>query len=152
MPFDILFQGTLMVTDVKGRGKPCKRRVFLFEQLVIFSEPFERKTDWTVYIYRHSIKVLCTSSYTCPSIGSHLFVCLSACLLLSLCSSVSVCVSVFVLVTPVCTLFRPITWATMMVWMVTLVSSLSSQTRGTSLKSTLSPPPPRTGRKNGCQL
>ena len=86
-----------MVTDVKGRGKPCKRRVFLFEQLVIFSEPFERKTDWTVYIYRHSIKVLCTSSYTCPSIDlvpifSSAFLsfflfarlCLSVCLFLSL--------------------------------------------------------------------
>ena len=151
MPFDILFQGTLMVTDVKGRGKPCKRRVFLFEQLVIFSEPFERKTDWTVYIYRHSIKVLCTSSYTCPSIDL-VPIFLSACLSFFLFARLSVCVSVFVLVTPVCTLFRPITWATMMVWMVTLVSSPSSQTRGTSLKSTLSPPPPRTGRKNGCQL
>ena len=45
-----------MVADPETR-KPCKRQVFLFEQLMIFSEPFERKLDWTVYIYRHSIKV-----------------------------------------------------------------------------------------------
>lgn len=45
-----------MVADSETR-KPCKRQVFLFEQLMIFSEPFERKKDWTVYIYRHSIKV-----------------------------------------------------------------------------------------------
>ena len=46
-----------MVSDPETR-KPCKRQVFLFEQLMIFSEPFERKLDWTVYIYRHSIKVM----------------------------------------------------------------------------------------------
>lgn len=45
-----------MVADPETR-KLCKRQVFLFEQLMIFSEPFERKLDWTVYIYRHSIKV-----------------------------------------------------------------------------------------------
>ena len=53
-----------MVSDPETR-KPCKRQVFLFEQLMIFSEPFERKLDWTVYIYRHSIKVMrqCTEKY-----------------------------------------------------------------------------------------
>lgn len=54
---NLIMQDTLMVMDLKEKSKPCKRRVFLFEQLVIFSEPFERKTDWTVYIYRHSVKV-----------------------------------------------------------------------------------------------
>ena len=54
--FFFLFQDTLTVADPETR-KPCKRQVFLFEQLMIFSEPFERKLDWTVYIYRHSIKV-----------------------------------------------------------------------------------------------
>ncbi|EDO43753.1 predicted protein, partial [Nematostella vectensis] len=53
---NLVLQDTLMVMDVNAKAKPVKRRVFLFEQLVIFSEPFERKTDWTVYIYRHSIK------------------------------------------------------------------------------------------------
>ncbi|RMX44252.1 hypothetical protein pdam_00005282 [Pocillopora damicornis] len=52
----LIMQDTLMVSDPETR-KPCKRQVFLFEQLMIFSEPFERKLDWTVYIYRHSIKV-----------------------------------------------------------------------------------------------
>ncbi|XP_068751668.1 kalirin-like isoform X6 [Montipora capricornis] len=52
----LIMQDTLMVADPETR-KPCKRQVFLFEQLMIFSEPFERKLDWTVYIYRHSIKV-----------------------------------------------------------------------------------------------
>ena len=46
-----------MVVDPET-PKPCKRQVFLFEQLMIFSEPFERKLDWTVYIYRNSIKVI----------------------------------------------------------------------------------------------
>ncbi|XP_015772147.1 PREDICTED: rho guanine nucleotide exchange factor 25-like, partial [Acropora digitifera] len=52
----LIMQDTLTVADPETR-KPCKRQVFLFEQLMIFSEPFERKLDWTVYIYRHSIKV-----------------------------------------------------------------------------------------------
>ncbi|KAK2561484.1 Kalirin [Acropora cervicornis] len=51
----LIMQDTLTVADPETR-KPCKRQVFLFEQLMIFSEPFERKLDWTVYIYRHSIK------------------------------------------------------------------------------------------------
>ena len=46
----------MTVADPETR-KPCRRQVFLFEQLMIFSEPFERRKDWTVYIYRHSIKV-----------------------------------------------------------------------------------------------
>ena len=61
-----------MVLDPETR-KTCKRQVFLFEQLMIFSEPFERKLDWTVYIYRHSIKV----------IRPRLVICKSPCLLLS---------------------------------------------------------------------
>ncbi|CAH3018961.1 unnamed protein product [Porites evermanni] len=52
----LIMQDTLMVVDPET-PKPCKRQVFLFEQLMIFSEPFERKLDWTVYIYRNSIKV-----------------------------------------------------------------------------------------------
>ena len=57
IPFLVCFQDTLMVVDPET-PKPCKRQVFLFEQLMIFSEPFERKLDWTVYIYRNSIKVI----------------------------------------------------------------------------------------------
>ena len=64
----IVFQDTLMVADPETR-KPCRRQVFLFEQLMIFSEPFERKLDWTVYIYRHSIKVPSTLYSDHPLVG-----------------------------------------------------------------------------------
>lgn len=53
----LILQDILQVTDYKAKTKPAKRRVFVFEQMIIFTEPFERKTDWTVFIYRHSIKV-----------------------------------------------------------------------------------------------
>ncbi|XP_046859404.1 kalirin-like isoform X4 [Xenia sp. Carnegie-2017] len=52
----LILQDILQVTDYKAKTKPAKRRVFVFEQMIIFTEPFERKTDWTVFIYRHSIK------------------------------------------------------------------------------------------------
>ena len=65
-----------MVSDPETR-KPCKRQVFLFEQLMIFSEPFERKLDWTVYIYRHSIKVMrqCTEKYNFYNLLKTLLIC-----------------------------------------------------------------------------
>ena len=54
---DLILQDIVQVADYKAKTKPAKRRVFVFEQMIIFSEPFERKKDWTVFIYRHSIKV-----------------------------------------------------------------------------------------------
>ena len=54
---DLILQDIVQVTDHRAKTKPAKRRVFVFEQMIIFSEPFERKKDWTVFIYRHSIKV-----------------------------------------------------------------------------------------------
>jgi triple functional domain protein len=54
---DLILQDIVQVIDYKAKTKPAKRRVFVFEQMIIFSEPFERKKDWTVFIYRHSIKV-----------------------------------------------------------------------------------------------
>ena len=53
----LLMQETLFVANAKTKSRPQERRVFLFEQLLVFSEPFERKSDLTVYIYRHSITV-----------------------------------------------------------------------------------------------
>ncbi|XP_043098299.1 rho guanine nucleotide exchange factor 25 [Puntigrus tetrazona] len=42
-------------------SRPKERRVFLFEQLVILSEPIDRKKDFSLpgYIYKNSIKISC---------------------------------------------------------------------------------------------
>eukprot|EP00794_Sanderia_malayensis_P017293 gene17293-19023_t len=53
----LILQDSLYVANAKTRSKPEERRVFLFEQLLVFSEPFERKSDFTVFIYRHGIKM-----------------------------------------------------------------------------------------------
>uniref|UniRef100_A0A672L5V9 Rho guanine nucleotide exchange factor 25 n=1 Tax=Sinocyclocheilus grahami TaxID=75366 RepID=A0A672L5V9_SINGR len=44
-----------------------ERRVFLFEQLVIFSEPIDRKKGFSVpgYIFKNSIKISCLGVETC---------------------------------------------------------------------------------------
>ena len=57
MYFSVSPQESLFIANAKTRVRPQERRVFLFEQLLVFSEPFERKRDLTVYIYRHGIKV-----------------------------------------------------------------------------------------------
>lgn len=50
-----------MVSDPEGRqlGRMKERRVFLFEQLVIFSEPLEKKKGFSLpgFLYKNSIKV-----------------------------------------------------------------------------------------------
>ena len=51
------FQESMFVCNAKSRTKPQERRLFLFEQFLVFSEPFERRSDFTVFIYRHGIKV-----------------------------------------------------------------------------------------------
>lgn len=50
-----------MVSDPDGGhvGRMKERRVFLFEQLVIFSEPLEKKRGFSLpgFLYKNSIKV-----------------------------------------------------------------------------------------------
>lgn len=50
-----------MVSDPDGGhlGRMKERRVFLFEQLVIFSEPLEKKKGFSLpgFLYKNSIKV-----------------------------------------------------------------------------------------------
>ncbi|XP_066440511.1 rho guanine nucleotide exchange factor 25 isoform X2 [Eleutherodactylus coqui] len=59
----LLQQDTFMVTEPEcgflTRGK--ERRVFLFEQLVIFSEPIDKKKGFSLpgYIFKNSIKISC---------------------------------------------------------------------------------------------
>lgn len=46
-----------MVSDTEGRMK--ERRIFLFEQVVIFSEPLDKKKGFSLpgFVYKNSIKV-----------------------------------------------------------------------------------------------
>ncbi|XP_071990963.1 rho guanine nucleotide exchange factor 25 isoform X3 [Engystomops pustulosus] len=59
----LLQQDTFMVTEQDcsflTRGK--ERRVFLFEQLIIFSEPIDKKKGFSLpgYIFKNSIKISC---------------------------------------------------------------------------------------------
>ncbi|KAM8883086.1 triple functional domain protein-like isoform 4-T4 [Synchiropus picturatus] len=55
----LLLQDTFVVTDAEGRTR--EQRVFLFEQLVIFSEPTDKKKGFSLpgFLYKHSIKMSC---------------------------------------------------------------------------------------------
>lgn len=57
----LLLQDTFMVSDPDGglHGRMKERRVFLFEQLLIFSEPLEKKKGFSLpgFLYKNSIKV-----------------------------------------------------------------------------------------------
>uniref|UniRef100_A0A1A8QPB2 Trio Rho guanine nucleotide exchange factor n=1 Tax=Nothobranchius pienaari TaxID=704102 RepID=A0A1A8QPB2_9TELE len=59
----LLLQDTFQVSDPEGGllGRMKERRVFLFEQLVIFSEPLDKKKAFSLpgFLYRSSIKVSC---------------------------------------------------------------------------------------------
>ncbi|XP_024597492.1 LOW QUALITY PROTEIN: triple functional domain protein [Neophocaena asiaeorientalis asiaeorientalis] len=59
----LLLQDTFLVTDQDTGLLPrCKeRRVFLFEQIVIFSEPLDKKKGFSVpgFLFKNSIKVSC---------------------------------------------------------------------------------------------
>ncbi|XP_074836209.1 rho guanine nucleotide exchange factor 25 isoform X2 [Carettochelys insculpta] len=59
----LLQQDTFWVTELDGGFLPRsrERRVFLFEQLVIFSEPLERRRAFAppAYLFKSSIKVSC---------------------------------------------------------------------------------------------
>lgn len=57
----LLLQDTFMVSDADSSllGRMKERRVFLFEQLVIFSEPLDKKKGFSLpgFLYKNSIKV-----------------------------------------------------------------------------------------------
>ncbi|XP_030003267.1 triple functional domain protein isoform X6 [Sphaeramia orbicularis] len=59
----LLLQDTFMVSDPEGGllGRMKERRVFLFEQLVIFSEPLDKKKGFSLpgFLYKNSIKISC---------------------------------------------------------------------------------------------
>ncbi|XP_013864658.1 triple functional domain protein [Austrofundulus limnaeus] len=59
----LLLQDTFLVSDPEGGplGRMKERRVFLFEQLVIFSEPLDKKKGFSLpgFLYKNSIKVSC---------------------------------------------------------------------------------------------
>lgn len=57
----LLLQDTFMVSDQDGGllSRMKERRVFLFEQIVIFSEPLDKKKGFSTpgYLFKNSIKV-----------------------------------------------------------------------------------------------
>lgn len=57
----LLLQDTFMVSDQDGGllSRMRERRVFLFEQIVIFSEPLDKKKGFSTpgYLFKNSIKV-----------------------------------------------------------------------------------------------
>ena len=57
----LLLQDTFMVSDQDGGllSRMKERRVFLFEQIVIFSEPLDKKKGYTTlgYLFKNSVKV-----------------------------------------------------------------------------------------------
>nr|XP_009295232.1 rho guanine nucleotide exchange factor 25 isoform X1 [Danio rerio] len=65
----LLQQDTFTITEqdssILSRAK--ERRVFLFEQLVIFSEPIDRKKGFSLpgYIFKNSIKISCLGVEAC---------------------------------------------------------------------------------------
>ncbi|XP_056095067.1 rho guanine nucleotide exchange factor 25 isoform X2 [Rhinichthys klamathensis goyatoka] len=65
----LLQQDTFNVTeqDSSFLSRTKERRVFLFEQLVIFSEPIDRKKGFSLpgYIFKNSIKISCLGVETC---------------------------------------------------------------------------------------
>lgn len=67
----LLLQDTFMVSDPDGghHGRMKERRVFLFEQVVIFSEPLEKKKGVSLpgFLYKNSIKVM----YAAPPSGQN---------------------------------------------------------------------------------
>ncbi|KAG9277206.1 rho guanine nucleotide exchange factor 25 isoform X1 [Astyanax mexicanus] len=68
----LLQQDTFTLTEQETGilPKPKQRQIFLFEQLVILSEPTERKKEFSLpgYIYKNSIKVSCLGiENRCPN-------------------------------------------------------------------------------------
>ncbi|XP_068092702.1 triple functional domain protein isoform X2 [Hyperolius riggenbachi] len=65
----LLLQDTFLVSDQDtGLSPRCKeRRVFLFEQIVIFSEPLDKKKGYSMpgFLFRNSIKLNCLGLEEC---------------------------------------------------------------------------------------
>ncbi|KAM4706382.1 triple functional domain protein [Rhinophrynus dorsalis] len=65
----LLLQDTFLVTDQDTGLLPrCKeRRVFLFEQIVIFSEPLDKKKGYSMpgFLFKNSVKVSCLGLEEC---------------------------------------------------------------------------------------
>ncbi|XP_066527196.1 rho guanine nucleotide exchange factor 25 [Hoplias malabaricus] len=65
----LLQQDTFIVTEQDSGflSRPKERRVFLFEQIVIFSEPIDRKKGFSLpgYIFKSSIKMSCLGLEPC---------------------------------------------------------------------------------------
>lgn len=65
----LLLQDTFMVSDQDGGllSRMKERRVFLFEQIVIFSEPLDKKKGFSTpgYLFKNSIKVWITAINQC---------------------------------------------------------------------------------------
>ncbi|KAL6483037.1 hypothetical protein MHYP_G00079090 [Metynnis hypsauchen] len=65
----LLQQDTFTVTEQDSSilSRPKERRVFLFEQIVIFSEPIDRKKGFSLpgYIFKNSIKMSCLGLEPC---------------------------------------------------------------------------------------
>ncbi|XP_062871071.1 rho guanine nucleotide exchange factor 25 isoform X2 [Trichomycterus rosablanca] len=65
----LLQQDTFTVAEQDSGllSRPKERRVFLFEQIVIFSEPIDRKKGFSIpgYIFKSSIKVSCLGVEAC---------------------------------------------------------------------------------------
>lgn len=66
-----VFQNEFVVVDGKAKTKGKERRVFLFEKMIIFSEPMTREGDLPAYRYMHSMKVNVKFSpcWTCVFFG-----------------------------------------------------------------------------------
>lgn len=53
---DLILQDEFVVVDGKAKTKGKERRVFLFEKMIIFSEPMTREGGLPAYRYMHSMK------------------------------------------------------------------------------------------------
>lgn len=53
----LILQEALHVRNVKSKTRAQERHLFLFEQLLVFTEPFQNRHDLTVFLYRHGIKL-----------------------------------------------------------------------------------------------
>lgn len=65
----LILQDTFVVSDQDGGllSRMKERRVFLFEQIVIFSEPLDKKKGFSTpgYLFKNSIKVGTTARQLC---------------------------------------------------------------------------------------
>ncbi|KAG7265785.1 hypothetical protein CRUP_006447 [Coryphaenoides rupestris] len=75
----LLLQDTFMVSDQDGGllSRMKERRVFLFEQIVIFSEPLDKKKGYTTlgYLFKNSVKVKPTLTPPAQLLQAHWLLC-----------------------------------------------------------------------------